>query len=39
MNNLRLLDLAIIALYLVAMIAVGVYFARKNKNPEQYSSA
>ncbi|UOQ67959.1 sodium:solute symporter [Hymenobacter volaticus] len=39
MNNLRVLDLAIIALYLVAMIAVGVYFARKNKNPEQYSSA
>jgi len=39
MNNLRVLDLAIIAFYLVAMIAVGVYFARKNKNPEQYSSA
>ncbi|UOR03572.1 sodium:solute symporter [Hymenobacter aerilatus] len=39
MNSLRVLDLAIIALYLVAMIGVGVYFARKNKNPEQYSSA
>ncbi|MGI4869882.1 MAG: sodium:solute symporter [Janthinobacterium lividum] len=39
MNNLRILDLLIIALYLVAMVAVGVYFSRKNKNPEQYSSA
>jgi SSS family solute:Na+ symporter len=39
MNNLRLIDLAIIALYLVAMIGVGVYFSRKNSNPEQYSSA
>ncbi|MCB2408877.1 sodium:solute symporter [Hymenobacter lucidus] len=39
MNNLRVLDLTIIAFYLLAMIAVGVYFARKNVNPEQYSSA
>lgn len=39
MNNLRVLDLAIIALYLAAMVAVGVYFSRKNVNPEQYSSA
>jgi SSS family solute:Na+ symporter len=39
MNNLRLIDLVIIALYLVAMIGVGVYFSRKNSNPEQYSSA
>ncbi len=39
MNNLRILDLVIIALYLAAMIGVGVYFARKNSNPEQYSSA
>jgi SSS family solute:Na+ symporter len=39
MNNLRILDLVIIALYLVAMIGVGVYFSRKNSNPEQYSSA
>ncbi|GGF11673.1 sodium:solute symporter [Hymenobacter cavernae] len=39
MSNLRVLDLIIIALYLVAMIAVGVYFSRKNGNPEQYSSA
>jgi SSS family solute:Na+ symporter len=39
MNNLRILDLVIIALYLAAMIGVGVYFSRKNSNPEQYSSA
>ena len=39
MKSLPILDLIVIALYLVAMIAVGVYFSRKNKNPEQYSSA
>ena len=39
MNNLRILDLVIIALYLAGMIGVGVYFSRKNSNPEQYSSA
>jgi SSS family solute:Na+ symporter len=39
MKNLPVLDLFVIALYLVAMIAVGYYFSRKNKNPEQYSKA
>ncbi|KAA9339481.1 sodium/solute symporter [Hymenobacter busanensis] len=39
MSNLRVLDLVIIALYLVGMVAVGVYFSRRNVNPEQYSSA
>ncbi|MEO6521966.1 MAG: sodium:solute symporter [Mucilaginibacter sp.] len=39
MKSLPILDIIVIALYLIAMIAVGVYFSRKNKNPEQYSSA
>ncbi|WP_461452844.1 sodium:solute symporter family protein [Mucilaginibacter sp.] len=39
MKSLPILDLVIIALYLIGMIVVGLYFSRKNKNPEQYSSA
>jgi len=39
MKNLPLLDIAIIALYLVAMVGVGIYFSRKNKSSEQYTKA
>ncbi|MBJ6145317.1 sodium:solute symporter [Hymenobacter sp. BT559] len=39
MNNLRVPDLVIIGLYLLAMIGVGIYFSRKNDNAEQYSRA
>ncbi len=39
MKNLPLLDLCIIFIYLIAMVLVGVYFSRKNKNPDQYSKA
>lgn len=39
MNNLPLFDLAIIVAYLVAMVGVGVYFSRKNKGSEQFTSA
>jgi SSS family solute:Na+ symporter len=39
MKSLPILDLVVIALYIIGMIAVGIYFSRKNKNPEQYSSA
>ncbi len=39
MNSLPVFDLAIIALYLIGMILVGVYFARKNKNAEQFTKA
>ena len=39
MKSLPILDLTVIALYLAAMIGVGVWFSRKNKNPEQYSGA
>ena len=33
------LDLAIIGLYLLSMIGVGIYFARKNKSSEQFTTA
>jgi SSS family solute:Na+ symporter len=39
MKNLPILDLSIIAAYLVGMVLVGVYFSRKNSNPDQYSKA
>lgn len=39
MKNLPLIDLTVIALYLGAMIAVGFYFSRKNKNAEQFTKA
>ncbi len=39
MNKLPLLDIIIIAVYLVLMILVGMYFARKNSNADQYSTA
>ncbi|MNK71177.1 Sodium/glucose cotransporter [compost metagenome] len=39
MKGLPIFDLAIIAIYLVGMILVGVYFSRKNKNAEQFTKA
>src|SRR5918993_6058511 len=39
MNNLPVLDIAIILIYLVAMVWVGFYFSRKNKNSEQFTKA
>lgn len=39
MNNLPLLDISIILLYLIAMVAVGFYFSKKNKNAEQFTTA
>src|SRR5690349_14677577 len=39
MKNLPVIDLVIILLYLLAMVLTGVYFARKNKNPEQFTKA
>lgn len=38
MTNLPVLDLAIIAIYLLAMVGVGVYFSFKNKNSEQFTT-
>lgn len=39
MNNLPVIDLAIIAAYLIAMVLVGIYFSRKNKSSEQFTKA
>src|SRR3954453_5669029 len=39
MKNLPVFDLAIIFIYLIAMVLVGFYFARKNKNAEQFTKA
>lgn len=39
MKGLPLLDLAVIVIYLVGMILVGVYFSRRNKNSEQFTKA
>lgn len=39
MNNLPLFDLLIIAAYLIAMVWVGYYFSRKNRNAEQFTKA
>lgn len=39
MTNLPLFDLAVIALYLLGMVFVGVYFSRRNTSSEQYTKA
>ncbi|MBS7564891.1 sodium:solute symporter [Mucilaginibacter sp. Bleaf8] len=39
MKNLPTLDLAVIVVYLGAMLLVGWYFSRKNKNAEQFTKA
>jgi len=39
MASLPIVDLLIILLYLIAMIAVGAYFSRKNKSSDQFTTA
>jgi len=39
MKSLPVFDLVIIAIYLAAMVLVGVYFSRKNKNADQFTKA
>src|SRR5690606_6285515 len=39
MDNLPIIDLAVIAVYLLAMVLVGVYFSRKNTTSEAYTKA
>jgi len=39
MNNLPLPDIAIIVIYLLAMVGIGVYFSKGNKNAEQFTVA
>lgn len=39
MKSLPVIDIAIILVYLVAMVLVGVYFSRKDKSAEQFTKA
>jgi len=39
MKNLPILDLTIIFIYLLAMVLVGFYFSKKNKNSDQFTKA
>jgi SSS family solute:Na+ symporter len=39
MKGLPIIDLAIIFIYLIGMILVGVYFSRNNKSTEQFTKA
>src|SRR5665647_1689505 len=39
MKNLSLLDISIVLIYLIAMVAVGLYFSRKNENAKQFTTA
>jgi SSS family solute:Na+ symporter len=39
MNALPFIDISIIALYLLGMVGVGVYFSRKNTSTDQFTKA
>jgi SSS family solute:Na+ symporter len=39
MNNLPILDISIIFIYLFAMVMIGFWFSRRNKNTEQFTRA
>lgn len=39
MKSLPFVDLVIVIAYLVGMVAVGIYFSRKNTNAEQFTKA
>lgn len=39
MNNLPIIDIVIILIYLLAMVLVGVYFSRKNKSADDFTKA
>ncbi|MBO9636851.1 MAG: sodium:solute symporter [Siphonobacter aquaeclarae] len=39
MKSLPFIDLSIIGIYLVGMVAVGVYFSRKNQDESQFTTA
>lgn len=39
MQQLPLIDLLVIVIYLLSMVLVGVYFSRKNKNANQFTTA
>ncbi|WP_394995936.1 sodium:solute symporter [Emticicia sp.] len=37
--NLSILDITIIVIYLLLMVGVGIYFSKKNKSSEQFTTA
>lgn len=39
MKSLPILDISIIVIYLIGMVMVGVYFSKRNKNSEQFTTA
>lgn len=39
MKHLPVTDLAIIALYMIAMLATGIWFSKRNRNPDQFTRA
>src|SRR5690606_1269526 len=39
MNNLPVLDIAIIIIYLIGMVLVGVYFSRRNNSADEFTEA
>lgn len=39
MNSLPIIDLLVIAFYLVGMVGIGIYFARKKQSTEQFTKA
>src|SRR5690606_38028832 len=39
MKNLPVVDIAVIILYLLAMLLVGAWFSRNNKSAEQFTKA
>jgi SSS family solute:Na+ symporter len=39
MNNLPVIDIAVILIYLVGMVLVGVWFSAKNKSADQFTKA
>lgn len=39
MNSLPIVDLLVIALYIIGMVGVGIYFSGKNSNSDQFTRA
>lgn len=39
MNNLPIIDIAVIIVYMLAMLWIGFYFSKKNKNSYQFTTA
>jgi SSS family solute:Na+ symporter len=39
MSSLPIADIIIIIFYLAAMVVIGIYFSKKNKNADQFTRA